>query len=457
MEQISSYQSPTATQERECVALQHEAADLLAERAELRSVQLDHVRAAFGGSSSRVGADPAVVDRTSDDDGQPRVPRQRSEVRGRALDLIERLSRTAPTFTHDSAEHATRQVELDDSQDNMVARWVQVAGDQDYRSAWRKLVADPVSGHREFTPAEHRAFQAERQFTRAMSLSPDSAGGYLVPFVLDPSIIVTGAGTSNAELRQIFTTRVIAGEAWNGVSGATTGEWVAEAGEVADKAPTLAQPTIPLHKWDVFCPFSVEVGEDALNFEQEITGVMRDARDNLEAVAFVTGTGTGQPTGIVTATLAVGGNIVATATADTIVAGDVFNLKAALPGRHRRLASFLANDSIYDRIRQITTGVNPDAWVTGDPSGQQRLTGKIMYESSEMDGVITATAGNDPILLYGNLKKYYVIDRAGGTRTELVPHLMGANRRPTLQRGFILWGRTGGNLVDTDAVRILRA
>ncbi|MFC8619741.1 phage major capsid protein [Micromonospora purpureochromogenes] len=382
----------------------------------------------------------------------------RSGERGQALDLIERSAATAGhVFTHDAAEYVTRQVERDESPTGEVARWIHVAGDPAYRSAFRKLVADPLNGHRLFTDAELRAFQAAQTFSRAMSLT-DAAGGYMVPMVLDPAVILTGSGTSNANLRRVFTNRVIAGEAWNGVSGSTTAEWVAEAAQVADKSPTLVQPTIPVHKWDVFVPFSVEVGDDAANFETEIVRVMTDARDNLEATAFIAGSGVGQPTGLVTATLAVGGNIVPTATADAIVAADVFSLKSALPGRYRGNAAFLANDDIYDRLRQITAGINPDAWITGDPSGQQRLTGKLMYESSEMDGVITATAGNDPCLIYGDLSRYYVIDRAGSSRVELVPHLFSpTNQRPTLSRGFILWGRTGGNLVDTAAVRILRA
>ncbi len=383
----------------------------------------------------------------------------RGEVRGRALDLLERSARrpTSELWTDDAAEFVTRQVERDDSPQSGVAQWVLVAGDEHYRSAWQKLLADPLGGHREFTAEELRAFQRERALTRAMALSPDAAGGYLVPLHLDPAVVLNSNGTSETNLRQFFTNRVISTDAWNGVAGSTTAEWIAEAAEVADKAPTLAQPSIPVHKWDVFVPFSVEVGEDALNFEREMTRVMVDAREQLEASAFINGSGVGQPTGIVTAALATPANIVATATADTVVAADVFSLKAALPGRYRASASFLANDVIYDRLRQITTGINPDAWVTGDPSGAQRLTGKLMRESSEMDGTITATAGNDPVLIYGDLSRFYVVDRAGGSRLELIPHLMGANRRPTLQRGFILWGRTGSGLVDSNAVRVLRA
>jgi predicted phage gp36 major capsid-like protein len=37
----------------------------------------------------------------------------------------------------------------------------------------------------------------------------------------------------------------------------------------------------------------------------------------------------------------------------------------------------------------------------------------------------------------------------------VVPHLFGANRRPTGQRGALLWFRTGSNVVVPQAFRLL--
>lgn len=37
---------------------------------------------------------------------------------------------------------------------------------------------------------------------------------------------------------------------------------------------------------------------------------------------------------------------------------------------------------------------------------------------------------------------------------ELVPHLFGSNRRPTGQRGALLWFRTGSNVVVPQAFRL---
>jgi HK97 family phage major capsid protein len=70
----------------------------------------------------------------------------------------------------------------------------------------------------------------------------------------------------------------------------------------------------------------------------------------------------------------------------------------------------------------------------------------------ERAGIATA----DYVLLYGDFSNYVIADRVG-TRLELVPHLVGTNRRPTLQRGFILWGRVGADSVNDNAFRLLNA
>ena len=46
------------------------------------------------------------------------------------------------------------------------------------------------------------------------------------------------------------------------------------------------------------------------------------------------------------------------------------------------------------------------------------------------------------------------MDRIGAV-LEVVPHLLGANRRPTGDRGAFLWFRTGSNVTTINAFRLL--
>jgi hypothetical protein len=84
------------------------------------------------------------------------------------------------------------------------------------------------------------------------------------------------------------------------------------------------------------------------------------------------------------------------------------------------------------------------------------LLSRSVYENSNMDGSLNpAATENNYVLLYGDFAAGMVIvDRIGST-LELVPHLFGSNRRPTGQRGALLWFRTGSDVVIPNAFRPL--
>jgi len=163
-------------------------------------------------------------------------------VRDVARAAVERAPDIAPA----GRERVIRAVEESDRPAESVtklSRWAACTSDPAYRSAWVKLAADPVGGHREWTADELRAFQRVQSESRAMSLT-DSAGGYLVPFQMDPAVILANDGTTGV-LRQLARTVIATGDVWNGVSSAgITAGWYSEATEVDDDAPTLAQPAI---------------------------------------------------------------------------------------------------------------------------------------------------------------------------------------------------------------------
>jgi predicted phage gp36 major capsid-like protein len=73
-----------------------------------------------------------------------------------------------------------------------------------------------------------------------------------------------------------------------------------------------------------------------------------------------------------------------------------------------------------------------------------------------LDGVINAAATeNNYILVYGDFAAGMVVVDHLGSTLEIVPHLFGATRRPTGQRGALLWFRTGSDVVVPQAFRLL--
>jgi hypothetical protein len=60
-----------------------------------------------------------------------------------------------------------------------------------------------------------------------------------------------------------------------------------------------------------------------------------------------------------------------------------------------------------------------------------RGVGRPVHELSNMAAAISA---NNNLLVYGDFSQYVITQRVGSS-WELIPHLFGANRRPTGQRG----------------------
>ncbi|MFD9111626.1 phage major capsid protein [Streptomyces bottropensis] len=360
------------------------------------------------------------------------------ELRARALCAVEKMAGANDRIR----SAATDIIEAWDDKRGTISRMCLATSSPEYMRAWSKLARG--KGHM-VTPEEQQALE------RAMSLT-DSAGGYLVPFQLDPTIIITANGSIN-QIRQVARQVVATGDVWNGVSsGSVSWRWAAEASEASDNAPTLAQPTVPVYKADGFVPISIEAMDDAENVTTEVGRLLAFGKDTLEAAALATGSGSGQPTGIVTA-LTGTSSIVTSTTADTFASGDVYKTDTALPGRYRPNAAWLANRGIYNAVRQFDSSGGTNLWERIGADVPPMLLGRKALESEDMDGSVTAAAENY-VMVYGDFDNYVIADRIGMS-IEFLPHLVGANRRPTGQRGWYAWYRVGADSVNDGAFRML--
>ena len=369
-----------------------------------------------------------------------------SELRARAESAVE----SAVGDLEDG--HRERAIELLRRSDDVrgtLAKRILATGSPAYRSAFQKVAA----GHGNLLSSDEQA-----ALVRAASLT-DSAGGYAIPFTLDPTIIMTNDGAANP-FRQVSRIESIVTDTWNGVSSAgVTGGYAAEASEVGDDAPTLAQPSVAVERWDVFVPFSFEVGQDWANLEGDVRMMVAEKRDEFDLAAFTTGSGSDEPTGIITA-LDGTASEVAPATAETFAVADVYAVEAALPPKYRRTAEqaqWMAALGTAQTIRQFDSSGGADLWERIGAGTPARLLGYPFRENSEMDAAgdidDTATADNF-ILILGDWRNYLIVDRVG-MNMELVPHIMGANNRPSGQRGFLAWGRTGAGSLNDNAFRVL--
>lgn len=368
------------------------------------------------------------------------------EARDRALRVLDSRTNSAH-LTAPQKDQAERQIRRFTD----IARRVLVTENEEYRTAWHKLMTNPTPM---LSEEERHAVAAWDEY-RAMSEGTVSAGGYGIPVFIDPSVILTAQESENPFL-QICTVSEITTNAWKGVSSAgVTWSFDAEASAVSDDSPVLAQPTVTVYMARGFIPFSIEVGEDYPGFATEMATLLASGYDELLVDKFTRGTGTGEPQGVVTGLDATAASEVLLGTAGTFAAADLHKVWNAVPQKFRRRASWLMSVDNNSLIAQFGTALGANYTVNLTESGVERIRSRPVYESPYFTA-FTATTAHQNVLVVGDFATGYRIARRGGMTTELIPMLFDVtNNMPTGQRGWFARARVGGGLAAAPALRLL--
>jgi HK97 family phage major capsid protein len=367
------------------------------------------------------------------------------DLRSRALKAVEAYSERSDHWQlqHDGAEQATRMIEkMGPKFGTAVSRHILTTSTPEYLAAFQQYMEEP-------TGFSQRA---------AMSLTAAN-GGYLVPFTLDPTIILTNNASANP-YRRYATIKTTATNDWNGVTSAgVSAEWTAEGIEAADASPTVGQLKITPQKADAYLFGSYEVLGDS-DIGQQLPELLTDAKDRLEEAAFAVGTGSGQPWGVMArgTTLAAASGTAASGP----TAASVYSLVAALPARWRgpgaRLA-WLSNLTAINTLRNtakfsgatesiVTETTMGDAV---DPVAPARMLGIPYLESTSVVGTY---ANSNKVLAIGDMRQYYIVDRIGMS-VVYDPLVLGTNRRPSGQGAWYAFWRVGADLSTAGAFRVL--
>lgn len=323
------------------------------------------------------------------------------------------------------------------------------ATDPHYRMAFQKIISNPQHGHLMWTAQEQMAFARTESCRAALSLT-GANGGFLVPFTLDPTVVLTNAGAANP-FRQISRIATTATNSWNGAASAgVSAQWLAEAGVAADATPTFSQLTITPQKAAAWVFGSYEVIQDS-DIGSQLPVILADAKNVLENAAFATGAGSGGvPKGIVTAAT----TTLTTAAVATYAVADTYSLHQALPARARlgKSPAFVMSVNLLNKTRQFDTAGGSSYWVTLGDGAPPKLLGAGLYESS---GMATTTTTGSKIAVYGDFDRYQIVDRVGMT-VIYEPLLQDqATGRPPGQAGWFAYWRVGADALDPTAFRTL--
>lgn len=377
------------------------------------------------------------------------------ELRSKALTVLDSADHTE----HLTDAAKTRAAGLiravgEDTNGAIIASRLLLTENKDYQQAFMRLVTSPAPV---LTVEQSRALQAFEEF-RAMSIGSDSAGGFGVPVLIDPTIILTAQGHPN-DILGLARVETITTDEWKGVSSAgVTWKFRGEATATTDGSPTLAQPTVPTHKADGYIPYSIEVGMDYPGFAMEMERLLNSGYAELLVDKLTTGSGSDEPTGIETALDANTNVEVATTTAGTIGAGDVNGLWKALPIRYRNPAvrtAWMSHTGVNGVIQQLGQEGGAAFTVNFTDEGVTILKGRRMYENDYLDDLPSGTAAANLAIL-GDWNNFVVAQRAGMS-IELVPHVFDVtNNRPTGERAWYAWARVGSDSVNDLGFRLLQ-
>lgn len=332
-----------------------------------------------------------------------------------------------------------------------------------------KQVKRPTGGSQSKAASEHKtAFigfmrkgkdDGLRELERkALQVSVDEDGGYAVPEELDRTIL--NLLKDEVVMRQEATTITVGGANYKKLVnlGGTASGWVGE---------TDARPDTDASKLGQIEPFMGEIYgnpqatqtmlDDAFfNVEDWINSELAIEFAEQEEIAFTSGNGTKKPKGFLAyastldpdKTRAFGTlQHILSGAAAGVTADAIIKLVYTLRKVHRNGAKFMMNNNSLFAIRILKDSEGNYLWRPGLELGQpSSLAGYGVAENEQMPDI----AADAKAIAFGNFKRGYTIVDRIGTRILRDPY----TKKPFV--GFYTTKRTGGMLVDSQAIKLLQ-
>ena len=231
-----------------------------------------------------------------------------------------------------------------------------------------------------------------------------------------------------------------------------TSDGTSELGEIIGEnvTATSADPsfgTLPLNVYKfsskiITIPFEL-LQDSAIDVEAFINDRIVTRLGRIQNAMFTTGTGTSQPTGIVTASTV--GKTGLTGQTVTTVYADLIDLQHSVDPAYRDNAVFMMHDSTVKALRKITDSNarplfvdNFDMGITGGVGGT--LAGSKVITNQQMP----VMAANAKSILFGDFSNYKIRDVMAMNLFRFTDSVFASKG----QVGFLAWMRSGGNFID---------
>ncbi|GBD48531.1 phage major capsid protein [Methylopila sp. Yamaguchi] len=246
---------------------------------------------------------------------------------------------------------------------------------------------------------------------KTLTVSADANGGYLAPDEFANEILKLTTEFSPIRAYANVTTVGADKILFPRRTGSVAASWVAEIDPRTASQPSFEQVAIENFELATYTDASVKLLEDnAYNLEGFLSAEFGERFGMAEGLAFVKGTGAGQPKGLLTAAgiaeikTGVAADFPATNPADVLV-----KMFHALPTVHSARGCWIMNRKTLGLVRLWKDAQG--RYLVNDPKdgGFSTLFGRPVIEATDMPDV---AAGAFPIM-FGDLSGYRIVDRVG--------------------------------------------
>ena len=282
----------------------------------------------------------------------------------------------------------------------------------------------------------------------ALRIGEDTEGGYTVPDEFERRLIQ--ALEENNIFRQLATViRTNSGTRKIPIATDTMeAQWIDEGEEIPETNTRFGQTTLSAYKLGTMIKISNELLHDsAFDLASYIAQRFGVCMGNAEERAFFTGDGDKKPLGILAETG--GAELGVTAAEEEIVTFDeIFDLYYSLKSPYRRNAQFVCNETLLLQLMKLKDKNDNYIWKPSlDIAKPDTILGRPIRTSSFMPGI----AAGERVLLFGDLKNYWVADRQNRTFRRL-----NELYARTDQVGFLTTQRVDGRLILPESVKVLK-
>jgi HK97 family phage major capsid protein len=354
------------------------------------------------------------------------------------LDEIERVS----------AQISAHQKALDADAEKIVA-----AAEKDVKSGKAKEVSinDIVSLY--LRKGDKVSAEEALSIRNAMSTTTGSEGGFTVPTEIAKTVIdALKAFGGMRNVASIITTA--AGNDWQypGSDGTSeVGEIVGQNAAATTGEITFSQVPLVVYKYSskkLALPWEL-VQDSGIDIVSFVVDRLATRLGRINNTHFTVGTGTAQPFGIVTR--ATSGKVGTTGQTLTVIYDDLVDLEHSVDTAYRARpgVGYMMNDLSVRNIRKIKDTQGRPIFVPGYDVAGAGAPDTLMGRRIDVNQDVPVMAANARSILFGDLSSYTIRDVMQVEIRRFDDSAFALNG----QVGFCGWNRTGGNLLDTAAVK----